>query len=206
MAENAGNKGSAPDGEDDAEEDVYRVETVPPPESGDAYSAPTVVKEAPEAVLNAIRRAKVKRAAGARDVTSAQDAAPIVPRPPRVPQIDTSAPPAKSTTSASPSASPRATSELPSGAPNDSAATHANSPPGESLAALTQPVIPPVPPAPPASAPSGARDDASDDPVLEIVLQPPEVAEMFSRERLIVLVVSLAVVAFLMSVFLLARC
>ncbi len=57
---------------DDSEGDVFRADTVPPPASGDAYSAETVVREAPAEVLAAIKKRK-------------RDEALAIPQPPRLP-------------------------------------------------------------------------------------------------------------------------
>ena len=43
---------------DDLADAVHRVDTVPPPASGDVYSAQTAVREVPPDVLDAIRRAR----------------------------------------------------------------------------------------------------------------------------------------------------
>jgi hypothetical protein len=53
---------SEPSSPPEGEENVHGVDTVPPPESGDAYSAMTVVREAPPAVLEAIRKRKLEEA------------------------------------------------------------------------------------------------------------------------------------------------
>jgi hypothetical protein len=42
---------------------IHRADTVPPPNSGDAYSAETVVREAPPEVLAAIRERRKEQAA-----------------------------------------------------------------------------------------------------------------------------------------------
>ena len=59
--------------EDDA--NVHGVDTVPPPESGDAYSAMTVVREAPPAVLEAIRKRKLEEAVKKADAAQEKKAA-----------------------------------------------------------------------------------------------------------------------------------
>lgn len=60
---------------------IQSNDTVPPPESGDAYSAMTVVREAPPAVLEAIRKRKleeaVKRADAAHEKKAAERAGEI---------------------------------------------------------------------------------------------------------------------------------
>ena len=53
---------SEPSSPPEGEENIHGVDTVPPPESGDAYSAMTVVREAPPAVLEAIRKRKLEEA------------------------------------------------------------------------------------------------------------------------------------------------
>lgn len=59
--------------EDDA--NIHGVDTVPPPESGDAYSAMTVVREAPPAVLEAIRKRKLEEAVKKADAAHEKKAA-----------------------------------------------------------------------------------------------------------------------------------
>lgn len=56
------NRDSEPSTPQDDEANIHGVDTVPPPESGDAYSAMTVVREAPPAVLEAIRKRKLEEA------------------------------------------------------------------------------------------------------------------------------------------------
>jgi hypothetical protein len=48
--------------EQDSDRKIYIADTVPPPAGGDAYSAATVVREAPPEVLEAIRQRSVARA------------------------------------------------------------------------------------------------------------------------------------------------
>src|SRR5687767_5233584 len=50
-------------GED--EKDQHKIDTVPPPATGDAYSAPTVVQQAPTEILEALMAARARRAAAA---------------------------------------------------------------------------------------------------------------------------------------------
>jgi hypothetical protein len=58
-------------GERDSEGQIFRADTVPPPASGDAYSAATVVREAPPEMLAAIReRKKLKEASAKPDPRS----------------------------------------------------------------------------------------------------------------------------------------
>jgi len=45
-------------GVESSEGEIHRVDTVPPPESGDAYSADTVIRDVPREALDAIRDRK----------------------------------------------------------------------------------------------------------------------------------------------------
>ena len=95
---------SEPSSPPEGEENIHGVDTVPPPESGDAYSAMTVVREAPPAVLEAIRKRKleeaVKKAGAAQEkkaverasevsVEIGSDTASDKPQDPKPPTIDT---------------------------------------------------------------------------------------------------------------------
>jgi hypothetical protein len=63
---------------DDLADAVNRVDTVPPPASGDVYSAQTAVREVPPDVLDAIRRARTSGNSGER---------PLIPPAPRLPRL-----------------------------------------------------------------------------------------------------------------------